>query len=359
MSGARRAAAALSVLAAVAASSDEAAPPDPAPPPAIATPYPLSRDHEPGDTYDGLRLLGTLKLSAVTFRGHLLGGLSALAWDEDDAVLYALSDRGVLFHLGVDFDDDGRLADARLLDAVPLLDARGSALKGARADSEGMVALRADNGVPGDAELAVSFERHPRVMRYSTRGKLLGAVALPSGLRDRDSYRSSNRGLESLAWHPVHGFVTGVEQPFKDVTDGEVQIHALGDGTAGARRRWWRYPLAPEPNAGLVDIATLPDGTLLTLERGYGFFFVPFITTLRRVPSLPGEDGALLEPVTVARLNTGQGWALDNFEGVALLPGGRLLMVSDDNTRAVQATLLAAFELLDAGPQTERRRPPP
>ena len=55
--------------------------------------------------------------------------------------------------------------------------------------------------------------------------------------------------------------------------------------------------------------------------------------------------GALVEVDTLLRLSSGQGWALDNFEGLAVLPGGRILIVSDDNTRAVQATLLAAFEL--------------
>ena len=58
--------------------------------------------------------------------------------------------------------------------------------------------------------------------------------------------------------------------------------------------------------------------------------FIPFITTLRRVRQFPAEDGAPLEVETVARFNTGQGWSLDNFEGLTQQRGRRILMVSDD-----------------------------
>jgi hypothetical protein len=76
-------------------------------------------------------------------------------------------------------------------------------------------------------------------------------------------------------------------------------------------------------------------------------FFVPVITTLRRIRVLPARDGAVLDAETVARFSTGQGWALDNFEGLTRQIGSRILLVSDDNARAFQSTLLAAFELLD------------
>ena len=85
----------------------------------------------------------------------------------------------------------------------------------------------------------------------------------------------------------------------------------------------------------------------VTLERGYGIFFVPVITTLRRVRALPPNPGAELAVETVARFSTGDGWALDNFEGLTVQSGKRILMVSDDNGRGFQVTLLAAFEMLD------------
>ncbi len=309
--------------------------------PRIATPYPLARDHVPGETYMGVRLLGALKLATVEVDGRALSGLSGLAWDQDEGVLYALSDRGSLFHLLVSFGADGLLADVRAARAFALLDSHGRALAWPNSDGEGLAARNTANGVRGDSELAVSFERHHRVVRYSTSGVPLGRVALPRALLDARRYRSANRGLEALAWHPREGYLAAPELPFRDVDDGHVELHAL------TRQRMWRYPLAVEPNAGLTDMTVLPDGSLLTLERGHGVFLVPFIISLRRVRALPGDDGALLHVETLARFSTGQGWALDNFEGLAVQDGRRILMVSDDNARSFQSTLLAAFELLD------------
>ena len=310
----------------------------------VSGPYVLNRDLEPGDSYMGVEYQGALKLEAVEIDGHLLGGLSALSYDADEGVLYALSDGGTVFEMALQHDESGYLHKVEVRRAFALRDSTGQPLKGRRADSEGLTLRNAANGVPGDSELVVSFERRPRVLRFTAQGKLLGAVALPARLRDTKLYVTSNRGLETLAWHPRLGHLTAIEQPFRGTTDGTVELHALDSG------RHWRYPLANEPNAGLTDAVVLDDGSLLTLERGFGLFFVPFISTLRRVPSLPDTDGAILQVETVVRLNTGQGWSLDNFEGLALLDRDRVVIVSDDNRRALQSTLLAQFKLLPRTP---------
>jgi hypothetical protein len=306
----------------------------------IASPYTISRDVAVGDTYMGVRLLGALKLDPVDIDGHLLGGLSALGWDEDEQLLYALSDRGYLIHLRVEFDGDGLLRDVHALSAHALLDGRGRALRGRMADSEGLVVRHGNNARRGDAQLVISFERRPRVIRFDAFGKMIGAEALPAELRDPKNYARANRSLESIAWHPQLHYLTAAEQPMRGSSESIVPLYALDSG------RHWRYPLAPEPNAGLAAIEVLDDGSLLTLERGYGVFFVPVISTLRRIAKLPDETGALLAPKTIARFNSGQGWFLDNFEGLVHLGQGRILMISDDNTKFIQSTLLAAFELL-------------
>lgn len=345
MSRIRAALTALAVLTLLPGGSPAAAEPDA---PRIASAHPFSRDYQPGDVYMGVRLLGVLKLDPVRVDELLLTGLSALAWDEDEDVLYALSDRGTLFHFLLHFDDDGLLADARALRAVALRDVHGKPLLGRWSDSEGMVARRADNGIRGDTELAVSFERAPRVLRFTPHGLPVGAVALPRRLRDPAQYRSGNRMLESLAVHPRHGLLTAPEQPMRNVSDGHVEVHALGSALH------WRYPLAAEPNAALTAMEVLRDGSLLTLERGYGVFFVPVITTLRQVHVLADANGAMLQVRTVARFSTGQGWQLDNFEGLTRQRGQRILLVSDDNARTFQSTLLAAFELMDTDSSAPR-----
>ena len=46
-----------------------------------------------------LRALGMLELPDITVDGLRFSQLSGLAWDDDDGILYANSDKGALFHL--------------------------------------------------------------------------------------------------------------------------------------------------------------------------------------------------------------------------------------------------------------------
>lgn len=306
----------------------------------IASPIDLNDEVHAGATYMGVRMLGALQLSAEKVNGHLIGGLSALGWDNDEQLLYALSDRGYLFHLRVVFDNDGFLRDLHAVAAHALQDAGGKALRGRMSDSEGLVVRNGNNGQLGDAQLAISFERQPRVIRFDAFGKMIGTEALPAVLRDPGNYATSNRALESIAWHPHWHYLVSVERAMRGSSESIVPIHALGSG------RHWRYPLASDPNASLTAVEVLDDGSLLTLERGFGVFFIPIIATLRRIARLPDQDGALLDPQTVARFSTGQGWTLDNFEGLTGIGDDRILLISDDNTKSIQSTLLIAVQIL-------------
>ena len=296
----------------------------------------------------GVQYQGALKLDAVHVDGHPLGGLSALAHDADQGVLYALSDGGVVFEMVLDHDESGFLQGVGILRAFALKNAGGEPLKRQARRQRGTRPAQCRQRHCAAIRNWWSPSSDCRACCDSPPGaRLLGGVALPSRLRNTRLYKTSNRGLESLAWHPRHGYLTAVEQPFRDTTDGTVELHALDSG------RFWHYPLAAEPNAGLAEVLVLRDGSLLTLERGFGVFFVPIISSLRRVRELPDTDGAILSVETVARFNTGQGWSLDNFEGLALLDGDRVVMVSDDNRRALQSTLLAQFRLLPDSPASD------
>ncbi|HXK56793.1 MAG TPA: hypothetical protein PLZ16_09115, partial [Gammaproteobacteria bacterium] len=61
----------------------------------VGHPLQLSTQFAAGDRYMGIKLLG-----ALTLRGRPeLAELSDLAWDEDEEILYGVTDRGVLLHL--------------------------------------------------------------------------------------------------------------------------------------------------------------------------------------------------------------------------------------------------------------------
>jgi hypothetical protein len=307
----------------------------------VSEPYRLSPHAAPGETHMGIRLLGSVAIARTAVQGLTLGGLSGLAWDEDESRLYALSDNGVLFHLRPRFDDQ-RLVAVDALAAFPLRDPRGRALQGRHADAEALVVAGADNDRAGDSVLTVSFERHPRIVRFAPDGRFLGNVALPAQLRDVHRYAGANKSLETLAWLPSTGLVTAPERPLRGADEGMVALFAL-DG------RYWRYRLTATPNASLVDMEALPDGSLLALERGHGLMYLPLITTLRGVRIDTDTPGSLASASTIAVLDSSRGWSVDNFEGLARYRGLSFFMVSDDNFNELQKTLLVHFSLESRG----------
>ena len=140
-----------------------------------------------------------LELPDVTVDGLRLSQLSGLAWDDDDGVLYAISDKGALFHLRPVIRE-GRLAGLQLLKAVPLREAEGKPLKGPRADSEGLDILKGRNGRNGDAELVVSFERFPRVVRYRPDSTVINEYPCPRRSTTGKATATTTRCWSRCAW---------------------------------------------------------------------------------------------------------------------------------------------------------------
>jgi hypothetical protein len=269
--------------------------------------------------------------------GLRLSGLSGLAWDEDDNLLYALSDHGVLFHLRPIFRN-GQLVDVTLRHVAALIDPRThKPVRWKRSDSEGLDILNGHNGKQGDAELLVSFEHEPRIVRYRPDGTYIADVPLPAALRDVKRYRGSNKMLESVCMHAREGILTTPELPLDHETEF-ARLYRMDGGT-------WRFPAS---HGGIVALECLPDGDVLEMERDYATLALRWVITLRRL-RLPADTPAdtLLATETVATLDSNQGLHIDNFEGLARHHGNRFFMVSDDNDVFIQHTLLVYFELLD------------
>ena len=284
----------------------------------------------------GIRLLGMLELPARTPSGYRLSGLSGLAWDDDDNLLYALTDHGVVYGLRPVFRN-GRLVDLSEHHVAALIDPRTrKPVKWRRSDSEGLDILNGRNGKKGDAELLVSFEREPRIARYRPDGAHLADVPLAGALRDVRRYRGGNTMLESVCLHPREGILTAPEQPLDDET-GAARLYRT-DGSS------WRFPVS---RGGIVALECLPGGDLLVMERDYSTLALHWIITLRRLhlPAGTAPD-SLLVAQTVATLDSDAGLRVDNFEGLTRHRGNRFFMVSDDNSVFVQRTLLLYFELL-------------
>lgn len=67
--------------------------------------------------------------------------------------------------------------------------------------------MNAGNGVRGDTQLVIALENGPAIVRFTPCGEAIAEVALPPALADAGRYRGRNKGLESIATHPEHGYV--------------------------------------------------------------------------------------------------------------------------------------------------------
>lgn len=305
-----------------------------------ARPFRFSTIDRPGDRHEGVKLLGALILPPVVAGGPGASELSGLAWDADDALLYAVSDRGYLVHLAPRFAR-GRLTAADIVGTFPLHDSDGHPLGSRRGDAEALHIVDGDNGVQGDATLVVAFEAPPRLARYTPHGVFLEEIELPSPIDDPAAYVPGNNDLESVADHPGVGLVTAPQRPLRTALPDRVTLYAL-DG------RSWHYPPIDRAHSHLVDLAATGDGRLIALERVYVHPLLPIVFALRRLTLPP--PGAVTDQVLVeeiARFDSTENWAIDNFEGLTRHQGNRWFMVSDDNQSVLQRTALVYFEICD------------
>lgn len=306
----------------------------------VSQPYPFTEAYAPGDTFMGLRWLGTLELRPVSIDDQPLVELSGLEWSEDDQILYAVSDTGRLFHLRPVLEDNGRIGEVQGLAGFRLKDSEGKRFRGKFADSEGLAGIRTNDGKAGNSRLAISFERKPRLGEFTPEGRETKQLPLASAHRDIERYRGENKSLEAVTWHPKAGWLTAPEWPLKDEDTYGVRLADNG------RFGFARYPA---PKCALVAMETLSDGSLLNLERCFSRASATLVVALRRSAPLPEvpDPQALIKVREIAQFDTRGDFAVDNFEGLTKFGKRGFLMVSDDNQNYLQRTLLVHFELVE------------
>ena len=266
-------------------------------------------------------------IAAQPIDGLVPSELSGLAWDADEQLLYAVSDRGQLFHFKLTLDGK-RLAEVKPVYGAPLLPAEGKPASAMNA--EALALIDADNGKRGDTQLVVALENGPSLMRFSPQGRALGQVTLPAPLRDPAAYRGGNKGLESVAVQAQHGFVTAPQNPLRSQPEDVHRVYAT-DGSE------WTFP-AGERGA-VKGIETLADGSLLVLERqGKGKAVVP---VLHRIdPAACAKGAKCSTAIELPEVEPG-----DNYEGLARISERLFLMVSDDGGNGKRPTRLVLFGL--------------
>jgi hypothetical protein len=304
-------------------------------------PVPLSDKLNVGDRVGHIRFLGMLELPNPSIDGMRFSQLSGLAWDEDDGILYAISDKGLLFHLRPVIEKD-ILTGLNLLKTVHLGELVNKSKKTRHErilDAEGLDILHGHNGRKGDTELIISFEGAPRIVRYRPDGKPISEYLLPAPFRNVKNYRNTNRMLESVCVDSKLGILSVPEVPLKNERAGYTRIFNVEGKT-------WFYPLS-EGNR-ITALECLGKNKVMVLESNFTGTFGRLLVMLR-IATLPTDPSAT-EPVSVENLvtlDTTAGHHIDNFEGLARHRGNRFFLVSDDNDLFIQRSLLMYFEVLD------------
>ena len=284
----------------------------------------------------------------LSFRGGLVlkssddrfGGLSGLALSGDGRSLIAVSDEGWWFRADVLYAG-GRpsaLVNARI---APILAGNGRRppSKGRR-DAE---ALALDPPGKVGATVYVGFESRTRIEKFDMRADGLTArpspVTAPRALK-RGRKNGQLEALASLSRGPLKGWLIAVSEDNLDA-NGNIRAWAIrGDKSVS-------FAITRYEDYEITDVAALPDGSLVTLERSFSVSSLPGMAI--RKFDLPGSlDGALVSPEL---LFSGRQpfYLIDNMEGIAVHQFGdelRISVISDDNyNHTIQSTVLFQFAL--------------
>ncbi len=270
------------------------------------------------------------------------GGFSGLAVSANGSQLLALSDRTSWVSMSLDTRgaEIAGIRDARLgrLEVRETPDDQ-EWTRGLE-DSEALAAL-----TPGrlTGEYLIAFEGRHRIHRYRFDGKDFsppqGALPLPeSALR-----LPGNKALESLAVLPA-GPYEGATLAFS-----ERRAHVSGD-SLGWMFRDGKVETLRLRRIGpfdITDMAALPDGGLIVLERHFAGLAQGVFMRIRRIAAEDISPGARLDGVVL--YETESGWMVDNMEAIAVHEDDRgrviLTIMSDDNFNPMQRTLVMRFAL--------------
>ena len=266
-------------------------------------------------------------------KGIKFSEISDLTYLPKKEKLFMVSDEGKLFIFKAKFTQS--IEELEAIDAIKLRKKNGKKFKKWRKDSEGMT-------FDAKGRLLISFEGKAKIGWFHKNsdkfGQQIRKYKLPRELRHIKNYRSKNKSLESLAWHPKYGILTATEWPLKKYKKKDQHIYAL----TGKK---WRFKAEKEAKSAVVAIEVMDDGNVLVLERSFTGLLNPFIVTLKKV-YLNQCGSAGCKTKVLAKMNSHKGWGVDNFEGLARVGKHRYVMISDDNDNFFQQTLLIYFEVL-------------
>lgn len=283
----------------------------------------------------------------LSFRGGLVltspdrdfGGLSGLAIEPNGRSFVAITDEGgwLTADLALDGIRPIGLEHARF---GPILDQAGRPLVRKRDNDCEAVAI-----LDGDLQrgtLLMAFERNHRIEHFPILERVVQAPTGSLPMPREAARMDANAGLEAMtvmAGGPYKGAVIAFSERLLDA-DGN---HTGWLWLDGAPRR---LGLSAVGGFDLTDAASLPDGSLLVLERRFRFMEGVKLQ-MRLVPAAEIAPGRLAQGQVL--LTSGRGYEIDNMEGLSAhqeADGTTVLtLISDNNFNFLQRTILLRFAL--------------
>lgn len=278
---------------------------------------------------------GDVRVGQLTFLGGVrltspdrsFGGFSALLVQGQKVTL--LSDGGSVARFSIDSQWHVSGASFGILPGGP-----GTGWRKRDRDSE---SITLD---PATGQMWVGFEDSNQIWRYSPGLAWAEGHSAPPAMAKWDR----NGGAEAMVRLADGRFAVFSETTHGRKGVGRASILFSGDPVA-APRRGLRFSYLPPADYDPSDVAALPDGRLLVLNRQFAlpFNFSAKLTIvdprrIRRGKMVRGRDIAILAAPLLH----------DNFEGLAVTRenGATILwIVSDDNLSLLQQTLLLKFRL--------------
>lgn len=256
------------------------------------------------------------------------GGLSGLVLSSDCTKLTAVSDKGEWLRGTLQYEGKtlSGFSDAMM---TPMLDSNGKPLPNKRrGDAEAV--SRLNNG-----KLAVAFESVIRFGSYDGVTARFKAIPHP---KDIDT-GPGNGAVEAFGQLPDGRFLAISE----DMFDAQGNIRAW----AWKGPRTTPFALKRYDAYRVTDLAVMPEGTVLTLERRFEMNALPGMA-IRRFSIADIKKSAVLEPELLLEAAAPL-QVIDNMEGIALCQRDdetRVTLISDDNfNRSIQSTILLQFAL--------------
>jgi predicted extracellular nuclease len=344
---------------------------------------PTARDlHQP---IRRLAFLGEAVLDGnLEFEGTTVGGLSALTYDADENLYYALSDdpsyRDPTRIYGLEINlDDGTLetGDVTVESLIVLRDADGNTFPTYAVDGEGL-AISSNGSFFISSEGNVDRGVQPFVREITSDGSPKRELALPKRYLSTGKGRRGvrhNLAFEALTLTPEGSWLfAGVENaliqdgPEADIdrpSPGRILRFDLLGGQQPTEYLYWIDPIHHAPTQpdgfrvnGLVELLALEGDQLLALERafsaGVGNTVRLFLVDLAGADDIRdldlGHGASDVRPAKKTLLLdlADLGLTLDNVEGLThgpSLPDGRhtFFLISDNNFSPRQKTQVLAF----------------